>query len=771
METRFQLMAVCMCACLMILLTNNARASGQFIFLPQTSFDYDITARSEVFEDTTQSLNIDDILKLQGGILFSQIGDSRFSKAHNASSYWIRFYISNHNNNVRTAILSMADTSMRGVELYRVDANTLRQQKIADQLVHIHGLYNQANAFQINLEPKQHAVFYLRITSNNSFSTNFNLLSYDIFLHNEHKGSIYTTFVLTLSLVFMVLFLHSYVRRKNAFTLLCAIYSISAIAMMFFWMGASNIVLDIRPQTNAFAMRVALALSSVIITCLPLCLSWQNNQKKWVHLIVYALLLVQLTPVLLSIWLLPKHLLLIMTACSIINTTSLPCIFWIFTSRRQRAQTWIGTGVSILGIVGLLSFFSSQELVFVANFSNYAVTLLPLVMMICMLFADQDIIRSSEPNQRTSLTLGHNALWLQLARELYSPISSILGVTNVLIRSPLSDTQRQYVRTLERATDKLHLTSKRMANASQVASKSFHLQPHPINTQEHLNTCIRDVQHSASERGIEITTDVSDIRNTLHTLDSERFDLLISAILEKMIHNSEQGQLHIRASHYDIHQKTGLMIRLHSQANLLKSDALLTHINTLKTSMRPKPAKQDWEVELLHTILKSMNASINTHTPSDTELSITLYLPSDTEFNVFPAASSPEEAALIGVRSLVVSENTELRDTLRYMMKSWGMRVEKTYKTQGAMAMLRHQTSIQKPYQIVVLDHTNEDSDGFALIERVLQDPDVEHALQIIWLTNEPEALTHQQARCITVLPKPITYSTLQHVLIKQIGR
>lgn len=771
MKTHFHLTAILLSACLMVLLANNTRASSQFIFLPQTSFDYDITASSEVFEDTTQSLNIDDILKLQGGILFAQIEENHFSKAHNASSYWIRFHISNHNDNLRTAMLSIADTAIRGIELYRVDANTQAKQTISDQPRHIHGLYNQANAFQISLEPKTHAVFYLQITSNNSFSTHLNLLSYDIFLHNEHKESIYMTFILTVSLVFMLYFLRSYALRKNAFTLLCIIYSISAIAMTFFWMGASSIVWDISSQTNAFVMRIALVLSSIITTCLPLFFSWQNNQKKWVHLIVYALLLVQLTPVLLSIWLLPKHLLLIMTACSIINTTSLPCVFWVFKSHRQRAQTWIGTGVSIVGIVGLISFFASQDLVFVASFSSYAITLLPLVMMTSMLLADQDFFRSSEPNQRASLTLSHNTLWLQLARELYSPISSILGVTNVLIRSPLSDTQRQYVKTLERATDKLHLTSKRMANASQVASKSFHLQPHPINTQEHLNTCIRDVQHSASERGIEITTDVSDIRNTLHTLDPERFDLLVSAILEKMIHNSEQGQLNIRASHYDIHQKTGLMIRFHSQANLLKNDALLAHINTLKTSMRLKPAKQDWDIELLQAILKSMNASINTHTPSDTELSITVYLPSDTEFNVFPAASAPEETALNGVRSLVVSENTELRDTLRYMMKSWGMRVEKTYKTQGAMAMLRHQTSIQKPYQIVVLDHTNEDNDGLALIERVLQDPDVEHTLQIIWLTNTPETLTTKQERRITVLPKPVTYSQLQQVLIEQIGR
>ena len=131
-----------------------------------------------------------------------------------------------------------------------------------------------------------------------------------------------------------------------------------------------------------------------------------------------------------------------------------------------------------------------------------------------------------------------------------------------------------------------------------------------------------------------------------------------------------------------------------------------------------------------------------------------------------------EPGALAGVRALVVDDNSTNRRLLETLLSRWGMDTESAVGAEAALDALRRRRNEGRAFQVVLTDAQMPEVDGFALAERISQDPDSSGPV-IMMLTSAGERGDAARCRALGVkayLTKPIRQSELRETLASVLG-
>jgi two-component system sensor histidine kinase/response regulator len=122
------------------------------------------------------------------------------------------------------------------------------------------------------------------------------------------------------------------------------------------------------------------------------------------------------------------------------------------------------------------------------------------------------------------------------------------------------------------------------------------------------------------------------------------------------------------------------------------------------------------------------------------------------------------DAALDGIRVLVVDDNNTNRRILMDMLSIWGMQPTQAASAPEALACMRDGIERHQPFQLVLTDVHMPDMDGFDLVERIVGTPTLTNAFILMLTSGEHLG---DLARCrklgiSTFLTKPIRRAELR---------
>jgi two-component system, sensor histidine kinase and response regulator len=127
---------------------------------------------------------------------------------------------------------------------------------------------------------------------------------------------------------------------------------------------------------------------------------------------------------------------------------------------------------------------------------------------------------------------------------------------------------------------------------------------------------------------------------------------------------------------------------------------------------------------------------------------------------------------LRGVKVLVVDDNQTNRRILDGMMKRWEMKVTSVEGGEQALSQLCAAREAGEPYGLVLTDMHMPEMDGFALVERIRQRPELSTAT-ILMLTSaghRGDAARCQELGVCAYLLKPIRQSELREAIARVLG-
>jgi two-component system sensor histidine kinase/response regulator len=124
-------------------------------------------------------------------------------------------------------------------------------------------------------------------------------------------------------------------------------------------------------------------------------------------------------------------------------------------------------------------------------------------------------------------------------------------------------------------------------------------------------------------------------------------------------------------------------------------------------------------------------------------------------------------------RVLVVDDNPTNRRILEGLLKRWDMKSVSVESGAEALVRLSAASDVGDPYEMILTDLNMPAMDGFSLVERIRQRPDLSTVTIIMMLSsggNRGDAARCQQLGLAAYLMKPIRRSELREALVRVLG-
>ncbi|WPP00484.1 response regulator [Pseudomonas sp. HR96] len=372
----------------------------------------------------------------------------------------------------------------------------------------------------------------------------------------------------------------------------------------------------------------------------------------------------------------------------------------------------------------------------------------------------------------------------KLSHEIRTPMNGVLGMTELLLGTPLSVKQRDYVQTIHSAGNELLGLINEILDISRIESGQIELDDVQFDLSALLEDCLNIFRAKAEQQNVElisftqpqvprvISGDPTRLRQTLlNLLDNALKKTDHGEILLAVALDSRPGEPRLRISVQDSGEPLPAAERealLHTELqskDLLASNRLGGHLGLVIARQLVLLMKGDFGINSGAAGGKGANAKAG-----EQGSTFWLTLPLDPQRLEHPPADL--DGPLRGARVLVVDDNETCRKVLVQQCTAWGLNVSAVPSGKEALALLRTKAHLRDYFDVVLLDQNMPGMTGMQLAAKIKEDPSLNHDILLIMLTgisNAPSKIIARNSGVKRILAKPVAGYTLRTTLADEL--
>ena len=373
-----------------------------------------------------------------------------------------------------------------------------------------------------------------------------------------------------------------------------------------------------------------------------------------------------------------------------------------------------------------------------------------------------------------------------MSHEIRTPMNAIIGMTELVLDTPLAEAQREYLLTVRESGDVLLRVINDILDFSKIEAGKLDLFPDVFSLREMLGDAMRSLAVRAHREHLELAFRVaSDVPETLIG-DAGRLRQIVVNLVGNAIKFTQRGEVVLNVS------TTENAVSPNNLDGAIVAPTLVLHFHVRDTGIGIAPEKQTVIFEAFEqadtsttrryggtglglAISQRLVRLMGGRIWVDSELGIGSTFHFTARFVVPPAPLKPVAAWMIvmhGTRVLIVDDNATNRLILEEMLSNWGLEPVCAASTRQALECLREATLSERPFAIVLTDLHMPDADGFILAKAIREQPTLARTL-VLMLTSGDRQGDLAKCRELGVsayLFKPIKQSELFNVLVATLG-